>query len=256
MSGIFKISLITIRDELAHKSFYLFAIICAAFIFALRGCFTSTMVVNGDKLSSATVGWQTSIAAFHIIGICGLLIAALLSMRSYRKDCENGSVVAILSKPLRRVEYILGKIFGLWIISYGFTFLLHFSVYILMILNTGGRISFFLPASLIVSINVLFVIVAVYLLSLIVSETVAVLAVIAISAVSFISDGLFTMTHTESLWRILWPKIGALQFFVVSFIKGESFNSNGSMNPLLNLGIYLIIITGLLLARFSKEEIR
>jgi ABC-type transport system involved in multi-copper enzyme maturation permease subunit len=256
MTGIFKISLITIRDELAYKSFYLFAIICMLFIFALRGCFTSSMVVNGQQLSSATVGWQTSIAAFHIIGICGLLIAALLSMRSYRKDCDNGSVVAILSKPLSRIEYVAGKILGLWIIAYGFTFLLHFSVYILMLLNTGGRIPFYLPASLILSINILFMIITVYLLSLVLSETVAVLSAIAICAVSFISDGLFAITQTGSAWRIAWPKIGALQFYVVSLIKGENFNSIGPINPIINIGLYLLIITGLLFWRFSKEEIR
>src|SRR5262245_66189661 len=45
--------------------------------------------------------------------VFGVLIAILLGIGLVSKDIENGAIANILSKPVRRSEFILGKYFGL-----------------------------------------------------------------------------------------------------------------------------------------------
>ena len=97
-------ALFTINDELHYRSFYVLTLISVLFVFMLRGCFSSDMFVNGERVDSLTVGWHASIFAFHAISAAGVLIAVLLSMRLFRRDRENGMAAAILSKPVSRVQ--------------------------------------------------------------------------------------------------------------------------------------------------------
>lgn len=265
------VTLFTLQDELHHKSFYLLLCIALFFVITLRGCFNNDVVVNGAHLDGATIGWNASMVAFQIIASMGIIIGILLSMRVLRRDLESGSTVAVLAKPIRRAEYLAGKIIGVWILSYGMTFLLHFAVYLLMILKTGGRIPFFLPASLLLSLNILLMIGITIGFSLIVSDVVAALIGGAVWLIGLISDSVMVATNTAlgktlleqfhhtnqhtDLWRVVWPKMSALQFFAVSLIKGQSSPAVASY-PLLNVMGYLVIAVAFICWRFRQEEIR
>lgn len=272
IKNISRITTFTIRDELHSRSFYILAAISVFFVLMIRGCFNADMVVNNQKLDSVTVGWTASMAAFHIISAAGILIGILLSMRVFHKDRDNGMTVVILSKPIKRIEYICGKIAGVWLLSYGLIFLLHLTVYLIMLFKTGGRINWFIPASLLVSVNVLFSVISVLLFSLIMPDTIAALSAIAIALVSYISDSIYAASKTEvvksfleqinhqelsvALWRVVWPKIAALQYFATSLIKNENFYVLGPLHPVFNVLIFCAIAFILLYWKFLKEEIK
>jgi len=272
IKNVYRIAAFTVRDELHSRSFFLLAAISVLFVLMIRGCFNADMVVNDQKLDSLTIGWTASMAAFHVISAAGVLIGILLAMRVFHRDKDNGMTVAILSKPIKRIEYIAGKIFGVWILSYALVFLLHLTVYLIMFYKTGGRINWFIPASFLISLNVLFSVITVLLFSLLMPDIIAALSAMAIAVVSYISDSIFAASKTEfvkslmeqiqqselsvALWRIIWPKIAALQFFATSLIKDETFYVLGPLHPVFNILIFCVIAFCLLYWRYSREEIR
>ena len=271
ISRILRIALFTLRDELQYKSFYVLAIIAILFVLLLRGCFSSDVVVNNEHVDAVTVGWHASLVAFHIIAGAGVLFGLLLGMRVMKRDKDNGMLVSILSRPVSRMEYVTGKIMGIWVLASGLTFLLHMTVYIIMLINTGGRITFFIPASLLISLNVLFAVVVVVLFSLLMPDVIAALLGIFISVVSFISDSLYAVMQTQvaksvmeqlqrgethvAVWRVIWPKIAGLQYFATSLIQDVPFVVLGPVNPVFNVLLYTGLSMLLLYWRFMNEEV-
>ena len=274
MVSLKKISLVagsTIHDELHHKSVYFLSGAAVLFVFLLRGCFDNEVVVNGQKLDGATIGWNASLIAFHIIAIAGIFVGILLGMRVLHRDRTDGTMMAILSRPVRKMEYLIGTCCGIWSIAYGLTLLLHGTVYLIMLMKTGGRIGFFLPASFLISVNVLFAVVVVILLAEVVPDIAAALLTGAIWLVGYISDSVVRAMQTEAaknileqlqkadapvaLWRMIWPKMTALQYYGVARIKDVPFHAPG-VHPVFNVGLYVLLAFVLLYMRFSREEIR
>ncbi len=261
----------TILDELHHKSFYILTVIAIGFTWLLRGCFSGNYTVNGEQIDKVTVGWHASLIGFNIIAFGGILMAILLSMRALLRDREDGALVMIMSKPVKRIEYLISKIFGLWVLSYGLIFILHTSVYIIMLLNTGGGIVWFFPASLLLSINILVIICIVMLLTLFVPDVVAALIGIVIAVGSLIIDSVYTASQTElaknimqqvgtpqqqAWWGwIVWPKIAALQYFATSLIKQSDYYVLGPLHPVVNISIYILACFALTVVVFNKRDI-
>jgi hypothetical protein len=132
----------------------------------------------------------------------------------------------------------------------------------------------YIAASLLCSFNLLFVVVAVLLLSLLMPDIVAFLCVLGIGIISFVADGIFAISHSPmaqamiqqpgspsdwTFWRVvyyLWPKLSGTQHFASSFIGGsEGFHGFGSMYPLINILIYGLILGALLFRSFRNEDI-
>jgi ABC-type transport system involved in multi-copper enzyme maturation permease subunit len=256
----------TISDELHNKSFYVMAGIGVLLVFMLRGCFNGNVQVNGQSVNALDIGYWASIVAFNLIAVAGMMISVLLSMRLLKRDREYGMASAILSKPVRRTEYMAGKITGIWLLGYGFTLLLHICVYILMLIKTGGRIPFFIPASLITSIGILFATVLVMFLSTVLPDVIAALVTIGSGAISIAIDSfamisdkanihLDTSMSVGHILAMIWPKVAALLFFATSLIREQPFLTKIPIHPVVNL-LGLTVAAGLLLFwKFSKEEI-
>jgi ABC-type transport system involved in multi-copper enzyme maturation permease subunit len=256
----------TVSDELHNKSFYVMAGIGILLVFMLRGCFNGNVQVNGQSVNALDIGYWASIVAFNLIAVAGMMISVLLSMRLLKRDREYGMASAILSKPVSRAEYMAGKITGIWLLGYGFTLLLHVSVYILMLVKTGGRIPFFLPASFVTSLGVLFATVLVMFLSTVLPDVIAALATIGCGAVSIAIDSftmisdkanihLETAMSTGTVIATIWPKVAALLFFATSLIREQPFLTKVPVHPILNLLVLTAVACTLLFWKFSKEEI-
>ena len=52
---IIKIAKYTLTDEVRQKSFIIMFVICAIFIFLVRGCYQGNYMVNGQALDAGTV---------------------------------------------------------------------------------------------------------------------------------------------------------------------------------------------------------
>ena len=270
---IIRIAKYTLTDEVRQKSFVIMFVICAIFIFLIRSCYQGNYMVNGQVLDAGTIIRVVSKVTFHVIAAGVMLITALLSMRVFRRDRDDGMQSCILSKPIARWQYVAGKILGLWALSIIFMFILHSVVFIITSINLQVVMPEYLIASLLCSFNLLFVIVTVLLLSLLMPDIVAFLCVIGIGIIGFIADGIFAISHSQmaqvmiqqhgsqsdmTLWKAvyyLWPKLSGTQQLASSFIGSEEFHGFGSIYPLINILIYCLILGSLLFRRFRNEDI-
>lgn len=262
----------TLNDELHQKSVYVLGALAVVFVLTLRGCFDNNVMVNGAKLDGATIGWHASLIAFQIIAVAGIMVGILLGMRVVRRERASGALAAIMAKPVSRFEYLIGKFVGVWLLAYGLTFILHATVYGIMLVKTGGSIALFMPASLLVSINVAFAILLVMLLSQVLPDIAAALICAGVWLVGYVNDMVFAASRNEmvknvldqmqrgdttpALWRIVWPKLTALQFYAVSLIKDTAASWPGPLHPVGNVALFLPVLFALLWWHFSREEIR
>lgn len=269
MNNIFRIGIYSLQDQIRHKSFYILLGICVLLVFLLRGCYKGNFTINNQQIDNLTVAWHASKFAFHLIAGGMMLLATLLSMNIFSRDTQNGNMTFILSKPIKRSDYLIGRITGVWVLLSAFMVILHFTIMIIAFLNTGNIFPQFLLASIICSLNLLFLILLVGLLSLFLPDFIAAIAVIGIAAVSFISDSFYLAEQSEmiqsilsssmekgvSAWRILWPKTASLQYYASSFIGNDNFTIMGTIHPIFNILFYILITYFLFLWAFSRKEI-
>ncbi len=269
MNNINKIIFYTIKDLMRQKSFYVLLGISIFFVLLIRGCYRADFSLNGEALDNVALAWHTSLVAFHLIVYGMFLMAAMLAMNIFSRDREDGSTVLFLSRPVARWQYVLGRICGTWILCSGFMIILHFTIFIITWLKTGGIIPGYFIASLICSINLLWVVILVSLLSLYMPDFIAAITVLGIVGLGFISDSIFLAMQSEvvqsalsgkpqadpALWRIFFPKISMLQHYAVSFITNSEFHSMGPIHPLMNLFLYLFFFAVLLVVCFNRKEI-
>jgi hypothetical protein len=165
----------------------------------------------------------------------------------------------------------MGKVAGLWALSVVFMLVLHAVVFLIAVVSTKVVMPGYIVASLLCSFNLLFVIVAVLLLSLLMPETAAFLCILGIAVVGLVIDGVNALgaspivrtmaglSQTDlTSGRILyyiWPKLSGMQGFASSFISNEGFQGLRSAYPLFNILAYCLMLVVLLLRRFGREEI-
>lgn len=266
---IIKIAKYTFTDEVRQRSFIVMFVMCVIFVFLIRGCYQGNYMVNGQALDAGTVVAAVSKVTFHVIAVGVMLIAALLSMRVFRRDRSDGMQSSILSKPIARWQYVMGKILGLWVLSALFMFILHAIMFLIASITLKVVMPGYLVASLLCSVNLLFVVVAVLFLSLLMPDIVAFLCVIGIGVVGSVADGIDALGHSQmaqamipqadlTWWNVVhyaWPKLSGVQHFASSFIGREGFHGFGSVYPLINVLLYCLILHALLFRRFKNEEI-
>jgi ABC-type transport system involved in multi-copper enzyme maturation permease subunit len=275
LSPIFRITKYTLVDEMRHKSFVIMFVICAICVFLLRGCYGGNYMVNGQNLDAETVVRALSKATFHVIAAGVMVIAALLSMQLFRRDRNEGMQACVLSKPIARWQYVLGKIIGLWAVSVLFMFILHGIVFLITSVNLKVFMPEYLVASLLCSINLLFVIIAVLLLSLLMPDIVAFLCVLGVGIVGFVADGIAAVSQSPmaqammqqpgaspqsdvTWWKVvyyIWPKLSGVQQSATSLLESTSFHGFGPIYPLINVLLYCLILGALLFKRFRNEDI-
>src|SRR5450631_727585 len=275
LPSITRITKYTLIDELRQRSFVVMFVICAICVFLIRGCYQGNYMVNGQTLDAGTVVRALSKVTFHIIGAGVMVIAALLSMRIFRNDRTEGMQSCILSKPIARWQYVMGKILGIWVLSVLFMFVLHSIVFLITSINLKVFMPEYLVASLLCSVNLLFVIIAVLLLSLLMPDIVAFLCVLGVGIVSFVADGIAAVSHSQiaqaivqqsaghpqpdvTWWKVVyffWPKLLGVQQLASSLIESEAFYGFGPAYPLINVLLYCLILGALLFKRFKNEDI-
>ncbi|HOX16330.1 MAG TPA: ABC transporter permease subunit [Smithellaceae bacterium] len=272
-SSIIRIAKYTLMDQVRQKSFIMMFVICALSILLIRSCSQGSFMVNGQALDADAIIHVVSKVIFHIITAGAMLLAALLSMRVFKRDRDEGMQSCILSKPVTRWQYVAGKILGLWVLSVIFMFILHSIVFIIVSINLKVVMPEYLIPSLLCSFNLLFVVVAVLLFSLLMSDIIAFLCVMGIGVISFVADGIFAMSQSQmgqammqqsgsasdlSGWKViyyLWPKLSGIQQIASSLIGREGSHGFLSIYPVINVLIYALSLGALLFWRFRNEEI-
>lgn len=269
---ILKIARYTFSDDARQKSFIVMFIICGLIVFLFRGCFQGSYVVNGRMLESMIIVRAVAQLFFQVIAAGTMFLAALISMRVMKRDSEYGTQSYVLSKPISRWQYIVGKVSGLWLLAILFMFMLHGILLLTANINLRLFVTEFLIGSLLCVFNLLFVIVATLLLTLIMPDALAFLSVIGIGIVSFVSEGVYSFSHSQfiqmaeetgagthgSSWETLyylWPKLAGAQHSASMLVGSDSFRQMGSIYPFVNVILYCLIFGALLLWRFRTKEI-
>ena len=269
MNRILKITGYTVRDQMRHKSFYVLLGLSILFVVMIRGCYSGQYVVNGRPLDNLTVAWHVSKIVFQVIGTGTFLMVILLSMKVFSRDLEDGSLVLFLSRPVLRREYLFGRIAGTWVLCLVFMFILHATIFVTVWVNTGAPIPGYLIASLVSSVNLLFITVLVCFLTLFLPDFISAVFAVGILLVGYISDGGHQILTSDiirtavpeaasappALWRILYPKVYMVQVYADSIIGQSRFTNMGPLHPILNVSFFIFLITGLMLVAFYKKEI-
>ncbi len=262
----------TILDEFRQRGVVIFFAACAAFLFVIRGCYQGSYVVNGEALDAATIVSQ---ATFHGIAAGVLMFAALLAMRIFKRERDDGTQAYLLARPIARWHYLAGKVAGVWLGSAASMLALHGVLWLLTVLNAHEVSPGYLVASLLCAVNLLLVVLAVMGLSLWIPDFLAFLAILGVGVVSFIGHGVEAAAqnpmvqsalqqsgaqgaHGFSWWKvawILWPKLGGLQVAASSLIGSDSFLAGALVNPLVNVAVYCCALGALCYLGFSREEI-
>ena len=269
MNNVINITVYTMRDQMRHKSFYVLLALSILFILTIRGCYDDSYTVNGEVVDSATVAWHVSKVVFHLITAGMYLMVSMLSMKILSRDREDGSTVLFLARSVFRWQYILGRVTGTWALCLVFMFILHLTIFLTVWVKSETIISGYLTASLVCSINLLFVIVCVCFLSLFMPDFISAFITLGILFVGFVSDGGYQIINSElvssalpystnagpALWRILYPKVFMLQIYADTIISKSEFNNMGPFHPLLNISLFILIVLMLMLGVFKRKEI-
>jgi ABC-type transport system involved in multi-copper enzyme maturation permease subunit len=208
--------------------------------------------------------------AFQVIAAGMFLMTAMLAMKMFTRDRDDGSMVLFLSRPVWRREYVLGRILGTWLLSVAFMLILHGTVFFAVWSKTGGVTPEFMIASVVCSVNLLFVILCVGLLSLYMTDFIGALFTLGIIFIGFISDGghlLMSSSAMKSinpagaveahlpLWRAVYPKLFMVQSYAGSIISHTPFTTMGPLHPVLNVVLFVVLLGIVLVWRFDKREI-
>ena len=269
MDNVIKIAIYTVRDQMRHKSFYVLLGLSILFILTIRGCYDSGYTVNGKMVDAATVAFHVSKIVFHLIAAGMFLMVSMLSMKIFSRDHKDGSMVMFLSRSVFRWQYVLGRVTGTWALCLSFMFLLHLAIFLTVWVKTGTIIFGYLTASLVCSINLLFVISCVCFLSLFMPDFISALFTLGILFVGFISDGGYQIINSDivrsavpssadwgpALWRIVYPKVFMLQAYADAIISKSEFHNMGPLHPFLNISLFILLIVILMLGFFNRKEI-
>lgn len=270
MNNFIKITGYTILDQIRSKSFYLLLGISILSVMMLRGCYGTHASVNGRQVDGVNLAWEVSKIAFQVISAGMFLMVAMLSMKLFSRDLEDGSTVLFLSRPVVRRDYVLGRVMGTWLLSICFMLVLHGTIFFTVWSKTGGVTPEFMIASLVCSINLLFVILCVSLLSLYLPDFISALFTLGILFIGFISDGghlLMTSVMAKAvtsettavahlpLWRIIYPKLFMVQSYAGTIISHKEFTNIGPIHPLLNVFLFVVLLGAVLVVCFDKKEI-
>jgi ABC-type transport system involved in multi-copper enzyme maturation permease subunit len=271
-SIVFIIAKYAFADEVRQKSMIVLFILSTLSVFLLRQCYKGDYMVNGQTLSADAIAVTLSKIAFHVIAAGAMFIAALLTMRVYKRDRDEGMLSCILSKPIDRWQYVTGKVLGLWVLSVLFMFILHSIVFFISSLSMKTLLPAFLTAFLICSLNLLFVILTVLLLSLMLPDIAAFLCTVGIGIVSLTLNGIYSFNQSQmgqammqqsldhgqtgfSWWKTtyyLWPNLFGTQYFATSLIGNEG---SVAAYPLINVLLYSLILGVALFWRFRNEDV-
>jgi ABC-type transport system involved in multi-copper enzyme maturation permease subunit len=266
MKMFIKIAHYTIVDQMRSKSFYLLLAISVGLLFLMRGCYSANYVVNGQQIEG--IGYASRII-FQAIVMGMLLMVSMISMRIFTRDQNDGSVQMFLSRPVQRWEYVLGRIMGTWFLSSGFMFVLHLTLFSIVWSHTGDINLGYIWASIVCSLNLLFMTATVCLFSLFMPGFISALFAMGLLGTGFISDGGYRLLNSQliealsssvsasspALWRIYYPKLFMVQAYADSLISTNNFMGIGPVHPLINILAFSLLFISLTLFIFKKRSI-
>jgi ABC-type transport system involved in multi-copper enzyme maturation permease subunit len=157
MNVLWPIASITLKEGIRNRAMYGISL----FAFLLLGL--NMLIAN---LAPRDVGKVAVDMALSTVFFSGLLVVLFVGINLMAKDLDKRTIYMVLSKPISRSEYIVGKFFGiLLILVLTVTFISIFAALSLFVLKTGYE-GFFLRFSwYLVFLAIFFIMIELMLLS-------------------------------------------------------------------------------------------
>lgn len=256
----------TVKEGLRNKMFYILLGIALLFILIGRGCMSGSMNIQNRELSpDQMVSFGTTVG-FFIITFWGLTLAGLLSMGAIVSDVETGVITTFISKPISRLDYLLGKFIGILGVVLLNVAVLGLGFSILAFLK-AGMFPFALFASLgVFALNIALLISFIFLISLVTSRIIAMVFGILAYVFSTVFDifiyfdalreKLVSTASAQWITKILYfafPQWGSTWFYSASFVN-DFFSQSMSFWPVAHTVLYLCLTWTLMVLVFSRKE--
>jgi ABC-type transport system involved in multi-copper enzyme maturation permease subunit len=236
-------------------------------IFYLVAVFGFIMLASTAILSPLTVGAQGKIMAdvgLASMVLFGLLVVIFVGSNMVSKELDKGTIVTILSKPVGRREYLLGKFLGL---NMTLTAMLGIMglVFLLMLFLAPGSFSFrFLGAFYLTFLELTLINAVVVFFSTSVSPILAAVFTIGVFAVGHLSQSIRDFGQMQG--SVFQRQVSELVYYLTPNL--EVFNLRGpvvhgtavSVEHLVMATVYCFAWSALLLvvagSIFSRKELR
>jgi len=260
MRKILNIASVTFKEMIRQPIFSIMLILSGLTIY-ISPWFSMFTLLNSDKLVR-DMGLATILLA-------SILVAAFSSSGLVYREIENRIALTILSKPIHRLEFLLGKYFGLL----GGIFVIVAQLTIILVLTM--RMGVPETASMVLDKLVIYTVNSIFLISLIWAaamnyffeksftssfvKTIFVLLIISFVAISFInSDFNFQPFGTDMELGLI--KAGILIFLGMSILTSIALLGSIRFNMLANLifcmSIFFVTMTSdYFFGRFADENI-
>ncbi|MBT3585747.1 MAG: ABC transporter permease subunit [Halobacteriovoraceae bacterium] len=215
-------------------------------------------VVTDFGMKDMAIGDKAMIGFYWFINLWSVGLAVLLGSNCTKSDFENHVIPQLLSFPIRRIEYLLARIFGTWFMVMGYYL---FSIVLAMVsfsLTSGTLVKggAFFGAVLINSFAILPIIILAVLFSFFTPKLVTFIGVGMLYLLMSISAGnLHPLPFSEMLNDLSFMKIVALglYFFLPHssildrFSSATLFDTPFEVNILFEVGHYALTMALLIL---------
>jgi Cu-processing system permease protein len=234
-------------------------------LFYLVGLFGLALVGATTVLSPLTVGAQGKIVAdvgLAAMALLGLLVVLLVGANMVRKEMDRRTITTILTKPVGRGEYLLGKYLGL-ALTLGCMVALMGVIYVVAVQLTPARLGWpHLAAVYLVLLELLVLTAAAVFFSTVASPALAAVFTALLFAIGHLSAALLDLGAMSGGWQataaaVVFRTLPDLEVFNV-----RAAVVHGDAVTLPHLGLASLYAVGwaavfLLLARwiFARKEL-
>lgn len=134
---MFAIASASFKEAVRKKLFYLVGLVTLIYLvlFSLVTYFYARDInenFNGNAVKIYMLASQViSVLGFYFSSMLLAFLTIVASVSSISQEVENGTIHSIITKPIKRWEYVLGKYSGLAVLLAGYSTLLYFSILII-----------------------------------------------------------------------------------------------------------------------------
>jgi len=157
MTVLWPIAVITIKEGIRNRAIY------GISLFALLLLGLNLLIAN---MAAHDVGKVAVDMALSTISFSGLLVVLFVGINLMAKDLDKKTIYMVLSKPISRSEYIIGKFFGIVLILFStIAFISIFACACLFVLKAGYATYFPQFSWSLVFLGIFFILITLILLS-------------------------------------------------------------------------------------------
>lgn len=247
----------TIYKEYRNKTLIFAIILTLIIILIMRSILALDFFKQEDVLNAQLIISKALMVFYAIITFWNHILAALLGVNTIKSDFEFGVTEQILSFPIKRLEYLLARLFTVWLLVNAYYL---FSLIIAALAFQQATGNYYLSSDLILSylissINLIVVITLAVLFSLILNKIQAFILVLIVNFIIGYTNYQFHNTSFEEMFSsvgfmkatgiiiyFLFPHSGTVE----KYAKDTLFDNATEFNHIFEWGHYTLTFAILL----------